>query len=162
MTDIARLQAQVRRLSDLEEIRTLRHRYAYLANIVNGVPGDPEAFAALFTQDGTLDFGMGLATGPAEIAAMLSSAVIEWQSAMHFMLNPLIELDGDSASGQVSGLFAFTSPTDSRPIWLCNLYRDTYQRTGEGWRFSSVRVETAFADPAFVEAYAALLQSVQR
>ncbi len=158
MTELATLQAQVQRLNDLEEIRTLRNQYAYLANIVNSEPGDPKQFAALFSEDGTMDLGMGLATGRAEIEDMMTSATTQWTCAMHYMLNPLIELDGDRGNGTVSGLFAFTTKDNPAPVWLSNIYSDVYIRTHEGWRFQSVNVQTTFVDPTFLEIYADLLK----
>lgn len=156
MTDLQEMQAQLQRLNDLEAIRALRHRYAYLANVIDGQLGDAEAFAALFCADGVLDFGMGQARGREEITAMLRAAAVDWQCAMHYMLNPLIELQGDEAEGQVSGLFAFTTQARPQPVWLSNLYEDRYVRVDGGWKFRSVRVRTTFVDPAVVEAYSAL------
>jgi hypothetical protein len=152
--DYPSLEAKVQRLLDIEEIKTLRSRYAYGANIIGSQPGDLKAFAGLFAQDGTFDVGMGVATGPAEIEAMMRSLTTQWKSAMHYMLNPLIELDGDRATAKFTGLFAFHGSADSSPIWLCNIYDDSYVRTAEGWRFQSVRIETIFADAAFFEGYA--------
>lgn len=148
------IEQQLRRLQDLEDIRTLRSRYAYGANMLDGQPGDLQMFAALFASDGTFDVGMGVATGPAEIEAMMKELTTQWQCAMHYMLNPLIELDGDRAKGTFTGLFAFTSKENPSPIFLSNIYSDTYVRTPEGWRFQSVTIRTAFADPAFLAGYA--------
>lgn len=156
MTDLQDLQAQVQRLNDLEAIRTLRHRYAYLANVIDGQLGDADAFAALFSADGTLDFGMGAARGPEQIATMLRGAAADWQCAMHYMLNPLIELQGDEAAGRVAGLFAFTTRARPEPVWMSNLYEDRYVRVGDEWKFAAVRVLPTFADPAVIEAYQAL------
>ena len=148
------IEQQLQHLQDLEDIRTLRSRYAYGANILDGRPGDLHMFAALFAADGTFDVCMGVATGPAEIETMMKALTTQWQCAMHYMLNPLIELDGDRASGTFTGLFAFTSQTNPTPILLSNIYSDTYVRTAEGWRFQSVSIRTAFADPAFLAGYA--------
>lgn len=156
MTDLQQMQAQLQRLNDLEAIRALRHRYAYLANVIDGQLDDAEAFAGLFCVDGVLDIGMGQARGREEIAAMLRAAAVDWQCAMHYMLNPLIDLQGDEAEGQVSGLFAFTTQARPQPVWLSNLYEDRYVRTDDGWQFRMVSVRTAFVDPAVVEAYSAL------
>ncbi len=154
MDDLASITAELQRLRDLEDIRALRHTYAYRANIIDGKPGDTKAFAALFADDGTFDVGMGVATGPAEIEEMMKALTTQWQCAMHYMLNPLIQVDGDRGEGTISGLFAFTTEKNPRPIWLSNIYTDTYVRTPAGWRFQSVRVQTTFADPAFLQGYA--------
>ena len=153
------IEDKLKRLLDIEEIRTLRHRYAYGANIIDGKSGDLKAFAALFAADGTFDVGMGVATGPAEIENMMKALTTQWQCAMHYMLNPIIEVDGDRARGTVSGLFAFTSVENPSPIWLSNIYSDEYVRTPRGWRFQSVTIRNTFADPAFFAGYADQLKS---
>jgi hypothetical protein len=153
------IEEKLQRLLDIEEIKTLRYRYAYGANIIDGNAGDLKAFAALFADDGTFDVGMGLATGPAEIEEMMKLLTTQWKCAMHYMINPVIELDGDRARGTVSGLFAFTSEKNPSPIWLSNIYSDTYVRTPRGWRFQSVNIRMTFADPAFFAGYADQLQS---
>jgi hypothetical protein len=151
----------IQRLSDIEEIKALRYRYAYGANIIDNQAGDLKAFAALFAQDGTLDVGMGLATGRPEIEEMMKGLTTQWKCAMHYMLNPLIEIDGDRAKGTVSGLFAFISDENPSPIWLSNIYSDVYVRKSEGWRFQSVNVRSTFADPAFLAGYADKLEPVR-
>ena len=50
------LDAKVQRLLDLEEIKTLRYRYAYGANIIGDKPGDLKAFANLFAYALPLDY----------------------------------------------------------------------------------------------------------
>lgn len=148
------VEQELQRLKDIEEIKTLKHRYAYGANMLDGKPGDLKAFAALFAEDARFDLGMGVATGPAEIEAMMKELTTGWVCAMHYMLNPLIELDGDRARGTFTGLFAFTSARNPAPIWMSNIYSDTFVRTPDGWRFQSLSLQTAFADPAFLEGYA--------
>lgn len=152
------IDQKLQELCDLEEIRALKHRYAYLANIVDGVPGDPKEFASLFTETATLDLGMGLCTGRDEIESMMKAATTQWKAAMHYMLNPLVRVNGDTAEGTITGLFAFATETNPSPIWLSNIYTDTFARTSEGWKFQSVRIKSTFADPAFFEAYADLLK----
>jgi len=154
MSNTTSIEAKLQRLQDIEDIKTLRYKYSYGANIIDGKSGDLKAFAALFAKDGTFDVGMGVATGPAEIEKMMRSLTTQWQCAMHYMLNPVIELHGDRANGTFTGLFAFTSLKNPRPIWLSNIYTDTYVRTAGGWRFQSVNIKTTFASPEFMEAYA--------
>ena len=152
MTDS--LEAKIQRLQDIEDIKTLRYKYSYGANIIDGKSGDLKAFAALFAEDGRFDVGMGVAVGPAAIEAMMKELTTQWHAAMHYMLNPVIELKGDRADGKVTGLFAFTKALQDKPIWLCNIYTDSYVRTVQGWRFQSVGIDMTFADPAFFQGYA--------
>jgi hypothetical protein len=148
------LEDRLLRLQDLEDIKTLRYNYSYGANIIDGKSGNLKEFAALFAKDGTFDVGMGVATGPAEIEQMMKALTTQWKCAMHYMLNPVIDLSGDRAEGKFTGLFAFVSDENPRPIWLCNIYSDTYVRTADGWRFQSVRIKTTFSPPEFDAAYA--------
>jgi len=154
MTNTATIEAKLLRLQDVEDIKTLRYKYAYEANIVDGQSGNLKSFAALFAKDGTFDVGMGIATGPAEIERMMQSLTTQWQCAMHYMLNPIIQVHGDHAEGAFTGLFAFVSDKNPRPIWLCNIYSDAYVRTAEGWRFQSVKIKPTFSPPEFSEVYA--------
>ena len=147
-------EATVRHLKDVEDIKTLRHKYSYGANIIDGQPGDLKAFAALFADDASFDVGMGEAIGPAAIEAMMKELTTQWKCAMHYMLNPVIEIDGDRAKGNFTGLFAFVSDASPTPVFLSNIYTDTYVRTKSGWKFQSVRVRMTFADPVFLQGYA--------
>ena len=89
----------------------------------------------------------------------LQKLTTQWHAAMHYMINPVIELDGDTAKATFTGLFAFIKAPGSSAIWLSNIYNDTFVRTAAGWRFQSVLVSTmAFAEPAFLEGYADHLQ----
>jgi hypothetical protein len=154
MSDTAPVETKLRQLQDIEDIKTLKSKYSYGANIIDGKAGDLKTFGALFAKDGTFDVGMGLATGPAEIEKMMQSLTTQWHCAMHYMLNPVINLHGDRADGMFTGLFAFTSIKNPRPIWLSNIYSDTFVRTPAGWRFQSVAIKTVFASPEFAQAYA--------
>ena len=142
------------RLSDIHDIKTLKSKYSYGANIIDGESGDLDMFANLFAEDGVFNVGMGEAIGPAAIKAMMKELTTQWHCAMHYMLNPLIEVDGDTAKANFTGLFAFTKTPTSSPVWLSNIYTDTFVRTPQGWRFQSVTVRPTFADPAFLEGYA--------
>ena len=88
----------------------------------------------------------------------MRSLTTQWQCAMHYMMNPVIELQGDRARGTFTGLFAFTTAKNPSPVWLSNIYSDTYVRTAEGWRFQSVTIKTAFASPEFIAAYSEQLK----
>ena len=141
-------------LSDIHDIKTLKYRYSYCANIIDGQAGDLQAFAALFSDDASFDVGMGEAVGPKEIEAMMIELTTQWYCAMHYMLNPVIDIDGDSATANFTGLFAFVANEGEAPVWLSNIYTDTFCRTEAGWRFQSIRVAQAYADPVFLAGYA--------
>ena len=78
----------------------------------------------------------------------------QWHCAMHYMLNPVIEINGDNATANFNGLFAFMANEGEAPVWLSNIYEDTFTRTAAGWRFQSIRIGQTFADPVFLAGYA--------
>jgi hypothetical protein len=90
---------------------------------------------------------------------MMKGLTTQWRCAMHYMLNPVIEIDGDRAKGTFAGLFAFTTEAQPSPIWLSNIYSDTFVRTKNGWRFQSINIKSTFMDPAFLAGYADKLVS---
>ena len=46
----------------------------------------------------------------------------QWHCAMHYMLNPVIEINGDNATANFTGLFAFMANVGEAPVWLSNIY----------------------------------------
>ncbi|WP_257276290.1 nuclear transport factor 2 family protein [Endozoicomonas sp. SESOKO4] len=143
---------------DIQAITRLKSQYSYGANIMAGKPGDLDEFAGLFDEQAIFDVGMGEVCGPQAIKTLMQSLTTQWYCAMHYMLNPVIDIDGDYARAKFTGLFAFVSEPGAAPVWLSNIYHDTFVRTPEGWRFASVKVEQAFADPGFLSAYEGFIE----
>tara|TARA_R110001599_G_scaffold250253_2_gene450102 strand:- start:45 stop:467 length:423 start_codon:yes stop_codon:yes gene_type:complete len=115
-----------------DAIRDLLARYTY-----NGDRGRVDELAACFARDGLLEYPGASPVGPAAIAATLSSGTrnIELEFVRHHITNPLIDVDGDSATAR--SYFAVHSnigPDHS------GTYDDQLVRTADGWRFSHRRV----------------------
>ena len=58
----------------------------------------------------------------------------------HFMLNPIVELDGARATGRWSALVhaVFKASADAGPQRLYVRYQDSYKKTDDGWRLQAV------------------------
>lgn len=152
--DMTKLEARLRALEDIEEIRTLRYWYGHHSNLVDGRGGDVDAFSALFCDDAEWAIGFGTFRGRAAIKAGLQAAFKqEWLSVLHFMLNPLITVNGDRAHGTWSGLFPFISKRNPRPVWGAVIYHDDYVRTDQGWKFQSIRIDRVFQSPEYHAVY---------
>jgi ketosteroid isomerase-like protein len=136
------LVATVRELADRQAIADLIHAYCehFDAN-------EPEAVAALFTEDATVDYGPevppvvgGAAIGPA-IAVGLERT---FAATSHHVSNIRIELDGANTASSVAYLYAWHRYVDGSPdgeLW--GRYRHTFRRTEAGWRIASLRLEAA-------------------
>src|ERR1700674_1793782 len=91
------IEDRLRALEDLEEIRNLKARYAAACDDNYNA----DAIAALFTEDGVWDAGaLGRADGRAAIREFFSRFAEFISFAIHHVMNPIIEVDGDRAAGQ--------------------------------------------------------------
>jgi ketosteroid isomerase-like protein len=150
MTDdrLASLEATVQRLVDIEDLRMLRLRYHDAVN-----ENRPDDIAALFTEDGEVDFGyLGATTGRPKVARFFGKMGDVLESVVQFMHNHVIEVDGDEATGSAY----LEAKTVSKGVAhrVAGRYRDTYRRTPEGWRFARMQFEPLFTLP-FEESWAA-------
>lgn len=62
------------------------------------------------------------------------------------MTNPVIDVDGDTATGQWHVLVTGTLP-DREAVWILGVYKDEYRRTAEGWKFKTLRFVAAANAP---------------
>ena len=138
------LERRVQRLEDLEAIRDLKARYAAACD--NGY--DADTLAAMFTEDAVWDGAtLGRHVRREAIRAFFQGSSSRISFARHHVSNPLIEIDGDTATGTWYLLQTCTYIRDNQAVWGAGTYRDRYVRTAEGWRFSQVRLESHFWTP---------------
>lgn len=147
---VADLEARFARLEDEAAIIRLKARYARFCD--DGY--DPEGIAGLFVPNGVWDGGelFGRAEGADAIRAFFAGAseYIPW--ALHFTLNPLIEVapDGRTATGS----WYLWQPCIRKRrrgavlSWLAGTYADTYERLDDGWRFREVLVRARWLEEA--------------
>ena len=129
------LEARLRRLEDVEEIRQLLLEYARRLDAA-----DFRGYAELFTADGELNAQLGQATGREAIVELLQDRLgtnpdRPRKAAFHLVGNPDIQVDGDAATSTV--LWAYvTHDTEGFPLLLqLGHYRDTLAREDGAWRF---------------------------
>lgn len=132
------LEARIQALEDIEAIRKLKA--AYCAACDDDHDGD--AVAVLFVPDGVWEHqGRQRSVGTETIANYLLGirhAKIMKRSA-HQVFNPVIDVDGDSATGAWRFLMMYTATTEPESfVRIIGRYEDTYLRTADGWRFQSL------------------------
>jgi hypothetical protein len=136
------LEADVRRLLDLEEIRLLKYKYCRYND--GGWPAQPLSHqgpsADLFTEDGVWD---GRPVAPMaegrEAVRKLFQDFAALPFAYHAVTNPMIEIDGDVAHAHWHILTAGESPRGEASLSVL-AYEDEYVRTPAGWRIKVMRV----------------------
>jgi ketosteroid isomerase-like protein len=143
------IEERLQALEDREEILKLKARYVnYNDGGWNGpTHTNPQAVADMFTEDGIWDGApdSGYAKGRQQIKELFESfGAVPF--IVHYVTNPLIEIDGDTATGHWHALVTATMP-GPQAIWILGIYKDDYVRRPEGWKFKSLRFDTIAATP---------------
>ncbi|HEY6574697.1 MAG TPA: nuclear transport factor 2 family protein [Mycobacterium sp.] len=111
------------RTDDLVEIQQLLAKYA-----VTITQADVEGLVSVFTPDGTYS-----AFGSTYTLARFPDLVAAAPQGLFMTGTALVDLDGDTASGTQPLCFIEHSKHDMR----IGYYRDTYERTDDGWRLKT-------------------------
>lgn len=98
------------RLQAVEDMLAVQQLMAFYHNAVDGwdergTHKDPEAIAALFTEDGVWDVTARepAPTGRAEVAQLAKDLqAVPW--VIHTVVNPIVSPDGDEATGEFKGI----------------------------------------------------------
>ncbi|MGH7985370.1 MAG: nuclear transport factor 2 family protein [Candidatus Binataceae bacterium] len=145
------LEERVRVLEDIESIKRLKARYCAACDDNYNA----EAIAALFTEDAIWDgAGLGKAEGGEKIRQFFRGAPRIFPFAIHHVMNPIIEVEGDSARGQWYLLQPATrmrqsegKAAEKQAVWLAASYDEQYVRTADGWKFKHLKVTARFLTP---------------
>ena len=128
-------------LADEREIARLIANYAKGCDTRNG-----ELFAAQFIEEGVLELA-GRETVGRHRLAKIPDMLKAYQLTYHMVHNVLIDVTGDTATGEV-----YSASHHLRPIEKASLsdrvmyitYRDNYVRTGGGWKIARRLVDVHF------------------
>ncbi|MEV0150680.1 MULTISPECIES: nuclear transport factor 2 family protein [unclassified Nonomuraea] len=109
-----------------------------------------ELLRGLFADKVLLDYtslsgGEPATLAPAEIVKGWQSALGAYKATQHLLGNHLVTIDGDAALCTASFQATHRKPDDT--LWtLGGSYRFTLERTGDGWRITSVVMTAAWSD----------------
>ena len=131
----ADIESRLKVLEDIEEIKKLKHRYCYYCDDNY----DADGIANLFIEDALWDGGMrGRAEGREEIRRFFIGARQSLPLAVHMVMNPIIEVDGDFAKGTWYLFQACTFADGNRAVWGSARYDDEYVRVDGEWKCRSL------------------------
>ena len=138
------LERRLRVMEDVEEIKRLKARYcAYCDDNYNAT-----AIASLFTEDAVWDGGIrGRADGRQGIHDFFVQASQRLPFAVHMVMNPNIEVDGDTATGSWYLFQACTYTEDNQAIWGAGRYDEEYVRLDGAWMFKHLKLTWFFWTP---------------
>ena len=137
------LEARLQRLEDIEAIRQLKARYCQACDDDHN--GD--AVAACFVADGLWE-GANIdvhARGREAIHAYIHGVRTSGRvnNPAHMVMNPVITLDGDRATGHWRFQMMYADRSDPAATHfhrIIGIYEDEYVRTETGWLMSHLRV----------------------
>jgi uncharacterized protein (TIGR02246 family) len=137
------VDAEVRWLLDRAQIRELTARYNRCFD-----DGDPDGFAATFTEDGVMEVaGTFNVSGREALAEMVRHTPY---GVVHVTVDATVEVDGDRAVQDVKLLVLARPGPDAAEgrskLTNTGRYHDELVRTPEGWRFTH---RTAVLDAGF-------------
>ena len=130
-------------LEDIEAIKRLKARYCLHVDA-----REPDKVADLFTQDAVWDGGaVGRYEGQDAIRAFMRGLPEMLSFALHFVMNPLIEVDRDQATGHWYLVEPCTMVKNNQAVWGTAMYQDRYVRENGEWKFTEVKLIPVFWTP---------------
>ena len=138
------LEDRIQRLEDIKAIAQLKARYCEYCD--DDYRADK--LEALFLEDAVWDGGVANARfeGRPAIRAFFEGCPARLPFAIHNVMNPRIEVDGDRATGVWYLIQPCTSNAD-RAVWIAAVYNDRYRKVDGRWFFEHVNVKARFVTP---------------
>ncbi len=135
--DMTELQQRITRLEDIEAIKQLKARYSHICDDLH----NPDTIASVFAEDGiweSEDFGK--AVGHQEIRDLFKGFRNMFTFSQHNMMNPVIEINGDRATGIWYIMGPWTLKEGDKETWMALRYDDDYVKTNGEWKYQHLRV----------------------
>jgi len=138
--------------SDVLEIQQLLYRYGW------GIDHrDVALLDTLFTPDAVIHYNVvgGTKKPYAEMRGWLPNALQRFRMTQHCMVNPIIELAGDSARSRTYGILVHAQERldgTSNYVVQHATYSDELTRTSAGWRIVSRRLDNMWTEGQFLAA----------
>ena len=139
------LEARIRRLEDIEEIKNLQARYCYFIDTLQ-MDKVPDLFAEKFMAEYV---PLGTYTTKAILLKFLKATDEGTSMMSHQAMTPLIEGDGDKARGTwyLFGPFNNRAPEGEVANWIQGRYDNDYVREDGKWKFSHLRFKFNIQSP---------------
>lgn len=138
---IENIEARLRKLEDIDEIKRLRMTYHCFINADQFGP-----ISDLFTDDATVDFGaIGKASGKADIMKLFLQIPEHTDFVRQYIHNHMVDVSGDEATG-VSFLDARYAKGGVALV-VGGAFHEIYRRGPQGWLISAMRVDIWFGVP---------------
>ena len=150
LAEIKELRDRVRHLEDIEALRSLKAEYAAACDDNY----DPDRLAAMFVEDATWESeGMGRHVGREAIREFFRGISGHFVFALHYGLNPQIEVTGDTARARWYLFMPCTVGDTGKAMWRAGLDEEEYVRVEGRWMYKSKK-SAPFFHTTFEEGWA--------
>ena len=137
------ISVRLQRLEDVEAIRELKAMYCRAVD-----QRDAEAWAGVFTDDAIWEGDrFGRYEGLDEIREYFEQILENLTFTIHYVMNPVIRVNGDHAYGTWVLFEPCTMNQGSVPVWGAGSYEEEYVRTGNGWKIRHIALTSSFWTP---------------
>ena len=134
--DVAALEQRLTRIEDLEAIKQLKATYCDICDDDH----NPERITTIFAQDGIWEgAGFGTAQGHTAIRELFKKFQTLISFSQHQVMNPIIKIDGDRATGIWYFFGPFTFYKNNQAKWLAARYEDDYVKVNGEWKIQHLR-----------------------
>ena len=138
------LESRIRAVEDADAIRNLKARYAELCDD----DYNPDGIAALFVDDAVWESGpLGRFEGKESIRDFFRGASEIFPFAIHYSLNPQIEVTGDTARARWYLFMPCTVGDGDQAMWRAGIDDEEYVRVDGHWMFKSKKSTGIFNTP---------------
>lgn len=138
------LERRIKALEDIEAIKRLKRDYCSYCDDHY----DADALADLFTEDAVWDGGIrGKSEGREAIRQFFVNAPSRIPFAIHMVLNPVIDVHGDTANGTWYLFQPCTFADGNRAVWGSARYDEEYVRVDGEWKFQNLKLTSFFWTP---------------
>ena len=142
--DLAELEKRITRIEDRESIKELKARYCAVCDDDH----NPATITKLFVEDGVWEGGgFGQAKGHAAIRDLFKSFQQLIAFSQHMVMNPIIEINGDTAKATWYFLGPFTFRKNNEAKWIAVRYDDDYVKVNGEWKFKHLRANIRLNAP---------------
>ena len=145
------LEARIKRLEDIEEIKKLKATYAILCDDGLDKAENLNEMLSHYTDDAAVDFGLGEEAqfyGKDGLKLFFGEVVPGSVSyCMHMVHNAVIDIDGDKAKGRYYFEAPTTDAVTGKAQWMVGTYLEEYARVDGEWKFTSIKVKWDYISP---------------
>ncbi len=140
--DTAELEKRLTRMEDIEAIKQLKATYCDICDDDH----NPDRITTIFAEDGIWECaGFGKSQGHAAIRELFKKFQTLISFSQHQVMNPIIKIDGDRATGIWYFFGPFTFYKDNQAKWLAARYEDDYVKRNGEWKIQHLRARGRMA-----------------